>query len=351
MSRPFFSVVVPCYNSRHTIGKLLSSIVDQQMEYDEIEVILSDDHSTESYEDIVEEYKKVLNIIQVQTDYNYCPGNTRQRGVDAATGKWIVFADHDDEFYPDVFKQVKKDILDSGVNTMYISQFVKISIDGRTIPMNSHGGWTHGKFFNNDNFWKKYNLYYIKDLKSHEDISISSRVNYIRQSNPELLFCESKLTTYKWNENPNSLSNRQYETADGYSRNFIDVYFLDYLKSTIGVFWEEYLRNNKKQTDKNFMATTFANIMLYGYFYLQFALHIAPKFLKENYQACTKWLHILNDQFGWTIEKIYHYFKYENQQDYQLVYTSAINLTTIMLCEHSFKQWLDIMYNERYKEV
>ena len=52
--RPFFSIVVPCYNSRETLGALLESIVLQHMN-DEIEVVLSDDCSNESYQDIVEQ--------------------------------------------------------------------------------------------------------------------------------------------------------------------------------------------------------------------------------------------------------------------------------------------------------
>lgn len=46
VENPFFSVIIPCYNSRKTIGRLLKSIVDQNMS-NEIQVILADDHSTE----------------------------------------------------------------------------------------------------------------------------------------------------------------------------------------------------------------------------------------------------------------------------------------------------------------
>ena len=44
--RPFFSVIIPCYNSRNTIGILLESIVKQHMLKNEIEVCIADDCST-----------------------------------------------------------------------------------------------------------------------------------------------------------------------------------------------------------------------------------------------------------------------------------------------------------------
>jgi glycosyltransferase involved in cell wall biosynthesis len=66
------------------------------MGYDEIQVILSDDCSTESYQDIVNQYIDKLFITQTKTDYNCCPGNTRQKGADQALGEWLIFMDHDD---------------------------------------------------------------------------------------------------------------------------------------------------------------------------------------------------------------------------------------------------------------
>ena len=84
--RPFYSIVIPCYNSRPTIERTLESIYKQHLPYLDIQVVLSDDCSTESYQDIVDKYKSKLYITQVKTDYNKCPGNTRQRGVDNAIG-------------------------------------------------------------------------------------------------------------------------------------------------------------------------------------------------------------------------------------------------------------------------
>ena len=45
--RPFFSIIIPCYNSKNTLGRLLQSIVDQKMDYNDIQVVLADDCSTE----------------------------------------------------------------------------------------------------------------------------------------------------------------------------------------------------------------------------------------------------------------------------------------------------------------
>ena len=52
--RPFFSVIIPCYNSRKTLPTLLESIVKQKMDYYDIQVVISDDCSTENYQDVID---------------------------------------------------------------------------------------------------------------------------------------------------------------------------------------------------------------------------------------------------------------------------------------------------------
>ena len=98
--RPFFSIVVACYNPSVYLERLLKSIEKQDMN-DNIEVILSDDHSTEDYQVFVEKFSDRLCIRQIQTDYNFGPGNTREKGCTIVTGEWLTFADQDDCFEPD----------------------------------------------------------------------------------------------------------------------------------------------------------------------------------------------------------------------------------------------------------
>ena len=108
--RPLFSIIISCYNSRKTIGALLESLCNQNLEYEDLEVIISDDCSTEPYDDIVSEFYDRLQIKSVKTKYNCCPSNTRERGAQAATGQWICFSDHDDEFVLDSLQHIKKTI-------------------------------------------------------------------------------------------------------------------------------------------------------------------------------------------------------------------------------------------------
>ncbi len=349
--RPFFSIIVPCYNSKKTIGRLLKTIVEQNMNYDDIEVILSDDCSTESYQDQVDKFKDRLYIKQTKTDYNCCPGNTRQKGVDIATGQWIVFADHDDQFVPNVFLKVKQQITRNECQSFLNTRFIKVGLDGKNYEMSPAAGWTHGKFFNLDNFWKKYNFHFIKDMKTHQDVSIMSLVNYLQKTENNLNCCQIELVTYKWHENKHSLTSIQYETADGQSRHFIDAYFLDYFAATAEVYYNNYCYKNKPEADIPCLISSLLAVILYSYFYLQYAYLIAPFPLKENYDKIKQYLDILHDEFNIDIGQINYYFTYQHQQEYKTIFESSLNLSGVFLCQHSFKQFLDTIYNQKYIQI
>lgn len=343
--RPFFSIIIPCYNSRETIGILLESIVKQHMMKNEIEVILSDDCSTESYQDVVDEYKYKLNIKQTKTEYNCCPGNTRQAGVDAATGEWLIFSDHDDEFFPDTFPLVKQDILHSKCNTVYISKFVKTNKDRTAYKQMPSAGWTHGKFFNKDNFWDKYHIHYIKDLTSHEDISISSQMNCIFSANPDLTICESKITTYQWVERQESESNKSYKDEFGVERPFLDVFYIDYIESTAGVYYDRYKQG---YTNKDFTKSQLQQIILYAYFYAEGNYFVTGSYLKKNYQEVTKYLNILKDEFDTSVDGLYNYFKTEGFKTYAEIFQTSQIATGIVIYKYTLKDWLDKMARADY---
>lgn len=344
LPRPFFSIIVPCYNSGPTIITLLESIVKQHMDYNDIQVVLSDDCSTQSYQDEVNIYKKKLRIVQTKTDYNYCPGNTRQRGVQAASGQWITFMDHDDELIENSYQQVKKDIQQLKCDTVFFTRFYKKTIDGHIIEMPDNAGWTHGRFYNLDNFWNKYGLHYIKDLTSHEDISITTQIEFVRKVYDLTCYTDPKLFTYVWKQSEESLSNRKY-TAERKERPFIDVFFVDYMESTAGVSYDLYKRLNK---GRDHVIKNIKDVLLYAYFYLEFAVFVTPQYLKKNFDEVYKYIKILKDQFNQSIDDIYRYFRQEDKEDYQTIALMALQQTACFVFDKGFKQWLQDVWDKKY---
>ncbi len=94
---PTYSIVIPHHNTPQLLQRLLNSIPQR----DDTEVIVVDDNSDPSIVDF--DHFPGYNRKGVRlflTKEGYGPGYARRTGMDAARGKWLLFADADD-YYTD----------------------------------------------------------------------------------------------------------------------------------------------------------------------------------------------------------------------------------------------------------
>ena len=351
--RPFFSVIISCYNSKNTLEPLLQSLIKQYLPKEDLQVIISDDCSTESYQEILDRYQNVLNLTVVQTAYNCCPGNTRQRGSEAATGEWLCFSDHDDIFIENTFYTVKQQIEKSGIDTFVTTSFIHQKFDDKdTIKQYSAEearslSWTHGKFYNLDNFWKKYRLRYKKDLKSHEDVYLSTSIDTIVNTY-HIKTLNINLPTYIWYWREDSLSNRKYTSdiqGDG-DRRFIDLFLIDYLTATIGVYFE---RNEIMPLDTQYFKRGCCQVILYSYYYSEQAKYLNPIPMKRNYREIQMYLQKMREQFNIGPEEIFNVFK-QDRAFYKKVFESSLIATGHFIPEITFKDWLIKIIKGNFEE-
>jgi glycosyltransferase involved in cell wall biosynthesis len=94
---PLFSIIVPIYNSSAYLEKCIRSVLNQK--YESIELILIDDKSTDFSASICDAYKSQKNIKTIYNQKNYGVGISRNIGISAAKGRYIIFLDSDDCLY------------------------------------------------------------------------------------------------------------------------------------------------------------------------------------------------------------------------------------------------------------
>jgi glycosyltransferase involved in cell wall biosynthesis len=111
------SVIIPTYNSEKTIERAIESVLTQEgiNELFEVEILICDDHSTDSTLIICKDYPcKIL----VNDKHTGGPNAGRNNGIFYATGNLIAFLDHDDQFLPDkLIRQIKQ--IDLGYELVY----------------------------------------------------------------------------------------------------------------------------------------------------------------------------------------------------------------------------------------
>lgn len=352
--RPFFSIIIPCYNDgRYQEGvyldRLLTSLTKQGVEKKDLEVVVSDDHSPVAFDDVLKKFKKDLNIKYILTDYNFAPGNTREKGVSIATGQWIAFADHDDAYYEGALARVKKGLEDTGEMLFAFTDFDGIFPDGSfkkkyECTMN----WCHGKFYNLDNFWKKYDLHFVKDLKSHEDIAICTQVSCTLAALGRNNVTYFDFSSYMWTDNPQSVSHVKY-TANGEDdpRYFLEVFFRDYIAATGDIYL--YRRQNQ-MIPYAYAIKNCLEIICYCYFYIQgFIFRRPDDYLQENVDYAAEYLAKVKKTFNVDIEQIYNAIAASNAAMYLRIRKFADGGSGPYVPQQTLREFLQIL-DQRIEE-
>lgn len=96
--KDIITIIVPCYNVEKYINRCLKSIINQTYGFENIELILINDASTDNTFGILNAYKDKYkdNIRIVDFKKNRRQGAARNVGMDIATGKYLMFVDADD---------------------------------------------------------------------------------------------------------------------------------------------------------------------------------------------------------------------------------------------------------------
>ena len=88
------SIIMPSWNTAEYIGQSIKSVIAQT--YENWELIIVDDCSTDSTDDVVSQYIKDTRIKYYKNDVNLGAALTRNRAMKLAQGEWIAFLDSDD---------------------------------------------------------------------------------------------------------------------------------------------------------------------------------------------------------------------------------------------------------------
>lgn len=97
---PFISVIIPVYKTEDYLEKCVDSILNQGL--NDIEIILVDDGSPDRCSFICDAYAGKFEYIKVIHKANGGLSSARNAGIREASGQFLMFADSDDWWNPDV---------------------------------------------------------------------------------------------------------------------------------------------------------------------------------------------------------------------------------------------------------
>lgn len=103
-THPEVSIIIPAYNAKDYIARSIDSALASN--FDDLEIVIVNDGSTDSTQDILEWYSNNYPNIKISQKENGGVADTRNYGINIAQGKYIAFLDNDDMIRPEMIKSL-----------------------------------------------------------------------------------------------------------------------------------------------------------------------------------------------------------------------------------------------------
>lgn len=116
------SVIIPCFNEKNTIEKIIYSVKNSS--YNNQEIIVIDDFSTDGTREILE--NKINNQVDkiIYQPFNQGKGSAIRTGIQVATGDIIIIQDADLEYDPQEYRKIISPIINNLADVVYGSRFI-----------------------------------------------------------------------------------------------------------------------------------------------------------------------------------------------------------------------------------
>ena len=213
------SIVVPVYKSEKTLAGCLDSLLAQT--YADIEVICVIDGSPDSCGDICDAYAvKDARVKSIKRE-NGGVSSARNRGIDEATGEYLMFVDSDDTVEPDYCEKMWKahtetdaELVICGFHHWYVGRDVKKAPSNPGVYKTENYGADFLKLYQEGFLNMPWNKLFKKEFAGRFDTSLSLgedllfNMNYLEKCS-KVVVIPNALINYIQEEKGNTLSTKK----------------------------------------------------------------------------------------------------------------------------------------------
>ena len=173
------SIIMPSWNTAKYIAESIQCVIDQT--YQNWELLIVDDCSTDNTDQVVEPFLKDSRIKYLHNEKNSGAALTRNKAMREAQGEWIAFLDSDDLWTSDKLEKQVNFMKEHGYVLSY-TEYEKIDEEDKPLNIYVTGPdvVNKRKMYNYDYIGqltmmysaKTFGLIQIKDIKKNNDYAI-----------------------------------------------------------------------------------------------------------------------------------------------------------------------------------
>ena len=131
------SVIIPTYNRANLIKRSVESVLNQT--YKNLELIIVDDGSTDNTKEVIDSINDDRIVYIKQENQGACAA--RNKGIDAAKGKYIAFHDSDDVWHLNKLELQINALKQNNADVVCCKMFVYGNLKKRSFPQKMEEGF------------------------------------------------------------------------------------------------------------------------------------------------------------------------------------------------------------------
>lgn len=122
------TIIIPAFNESNTIYSILQRVLKVDLiENIKKEIVIVDDFSTDATQQIVQQFMDTNPLLEFQyykMDRNRGKGAAIHKGIELASGNYLIVQDADLEYDPDEYNILLKPIVNGSADVVYGSRFI-----------------------------------------------------------------------------------------------------------------------------------------------------------------------------------------------------------------------------------